>query len=103
MKKLLTALVLSATLLVGCGESTVLNVNVETEGNPTQPAAFINICDKPIPLSYDPMTRNIYIRNRTVNANGLSCYVYTAYYAPNGLPYRYNPSTNTFEMIENNN
>lgn len=24
----------------------------------------------------------------------------TAYYAPNGMPYRYNPSTNTFEEIK---
>lgn len=50
-------------------------------------------------LYYDSATRIVYMRNATYAR--LS--VFTAYYAPNGLPYRYNPETNTFEEIKNDN
>ena len=83
-------------LLVGCTETTTLNVNMEGEVTSTQSTGFIDICDYPIPLVYDEMTRIIYVENRTYGP----FYVYTPYYAPNGLPYKYNPETNTFEEIE---
>ncbi len=50
-------------------------------------------------LYYDSTTRIVYWWN------GVRGYSYcattpTAYYAPNGLPYKYNPETNTFEEID---
>ena len=45
------------------------------------------------------------IESRDLHCNGRissGCYCATAptpYYAPNGLPYRYNPESNTFEEI----
>lgn len=46
-------------------------------------------------LRYDSATRIVYIYNG--NSYGGS---YTPYYAANGLPYKYNPETNTFEEID---
>lgn len=47
-------------------------------------------------LFYDPTTRIVYINNITY---GFDASVYAAYYASNGLLYRYNPETNTLEEI----
>ena len=82
-------------LLVWCVETTTLNVNMEGEVT-TQSGKFVTISYYPIELSYDTFTGIVYIKNYTYHGN----YVYTPYYAPNGLPYRYNPETNTFEEIE---
>lgn len=100
MKRILiiaAILLFSSINLIGCN-TTELNVNMEGEIDNTQSSGFVNICDEPIPLSYDEMTRIVYIRNVTY---GYYIYVYTPYYAPNGLPYKYNPETNTFEEINN--
>lgn len=83
--------------LIGCSDTIALNVNMEGEVTNAQSSEFVKICDDPIPLSYDTMTRIVYIRNRS---SGYNTYVYIPYYAPNGLPYRYNPETNTFEEID---
>ena len=98
MKRILiiaATLLFSSIGLMGCTKTT-LNVNMEGEVTNAQSSGFVKICDDPIPLSYDPMTRIVYIRSYTYYDH----YVYTPYYAPNGLPYRYNPETNTFEEIE---
>lgn len=84
--------------LVGCGETTTLNVNVENSDNLNNSIlgkqSFIEIGAG---LVYDSATRIVYM------ANGFDgtyeSKTYCPYYAPNGLPYRYNPETNTFEEI----
>lgn len=91
---LLTTLLFSYSL-VGCGSNDVV-VNVENEGN-IHNAVFgeselIFIGNG---LYYDSTTRIVYLK---MNSVGGFSYM-TAYYAPNGLPYRYNPETNTFEEI----
>lgn len=99
MKRILiiaATLLFSSISLMGCN-TVELNVNMEGKVTNTQSGGFIPICDKPIPLSYDEMTRIVYIRNVTYSSRK----VYIPYYAPNGLPYRYNPETNTFEEIKN--
>lgn len=99
MKRILIiaeTLLFSSISLMGCN-TVELNVNMEGKVTNTQSGGFIPICDKPIPLSYDEMTRIVYIRNVAYSSRK----VYTPYYAPNGLPYRYNPETNTFEEIKN--
>lgn len=96
-KKLLAGLIgcVLAFSLVGCSEAP-LSVNVENEEvlNDTTlgKSNLLEIGDN---LFYDSATRIVYMR--CYNVDGTS---YTAYYAPNGLPYRYNPETNTFEEIE---
>ena len=80
-------------LLVGCAETTTVNIEGEVT---TQSGKFVTISYYPIELSYDTSTEIVYIKNYTYHGN----YVYTPYYAPNGLPYRYNPEINTFEEIE---
>lgn len=97
MKRKLLATVFScfiALSLIGCASEPV-HVNVSNNGSisSNQFGEFIKIGDN---LRYDSATRIVYIFN--CNSNGSS---YTPYYAPNGLPYRYNPETNTFEEINN--
>lgn len=101
MKKKITTILLVFTIvlsLAGCGSQSI-TVNVEDNSslnsNTLGTNSFINITND---LVYDPATRIVYIINYTY---GLGTYVYTPYYAPNGLPYRYNSETNTFEKIEN--
>lgn len=48
-------------------------------------------------LYYDSTTRIVYWWNGIIY--GRSATTPSPYYAPNGLPYRYNPETNTFEEI----
>lgn len=76
---------------------TTLNVNVENSNelhsNTLGTQSFVSIGDD---LFYDEATRIVYIKNITY---GFGSYVYTAYYAPNGFPYKYNPETNILEEI----
>jgi len=96
MRKLIIILI-TILLILGLSScsSTNLNVAIEGEVNPN-PTGFVEICNSPIILVYDSMTNIIYIENSTY-AGGE---VYTPYYAPNGLPYRYNPEKNLFEEIK---
>ena len=52
-------------------------------------------------LWYDATTRIVYWWNGLIDFGGKVSTTPTPYYAPNGLPYRYNPETNTFEEISN--
>ena len=91
---LLTAILLSCSLS-GCGSETVVAVNVENEEDLNGVVfgidALISIGNG---LWYDSTTRIVYFK---YYSNGLTI---SPYYAPNGLPYKYNPETNTFEEIE---
>ena len=49
-------------------------------------------------LYYDSTTRIVYLMFYKTGGYGYM----SPYYAPNGLPYKYNPETNTFEEIEVN-
>lgn len=99
-KKLILMLVTCCALFLFTGcveEETVLSVNVENSnelnGSKFGKDALIEIGSG---LYYDSCTRIVYFEN--VTYGGLC--VYSPYYAPNGLPYKYNPETNTFEEIE---
>ena len=98
-KKLAICLIgcILAFSLASCGETT-LNVNVENSSNLNSNTlgiqSFVEIGSG---LSYDSATRIVYMVN---GYNGTyESKTYCPYYAPNGLPYRYNPETNTFEEI----
>lgn len=85
--------------LVGCDETTI-NVNVENSSELSGTTLGIDsLIEIGNDLYYDSTTRIVYWWNGLL---GLSNWATTptAYYAPNGLPYRYNPETNTFEEIE---
>lgn len=99
----LASLSILITLLLfcsGCGSSipTVVNVNVEhnEELNNTVLGkdAFVSIGNG---LCYDSITKIVYIEFDQYGYKIEN--VFVPYYAPNGLPYRYNPETNTFEEI----
>ena len=99
MKRKLLAMVFScfiAMSLVGCGgEPNVVQVNVSNSESisSSQFGEFVRIGDK---LYYDTATRIVYVKYYTYSGHN----VFMPYYAPNGLPYRYNPETNTFEEID---
>lgn len=98
MKKILVALIglILIFLLTSCAcESQHIDVNVSNSENISSNnfGSFINIDGN---LVYDSATRIVYVKSYTYNNN----YTYTPYYAPNGLPYRYDPITNTLKEIK---
>lgn len=104
MKRLL-ALILSCVLilsLIGCGEQTTVSVNVENKDDLSNTgfgkAVMVEIGDG---LWYDTTTRIVYWWNGVLGSVSHYATTPTAYYSPNGLPYRYNPETNTFEEVPN--
>lgn len=103
MKKLLSIIFICLIIvsLVGCGvESTTVSVNVENKDGLSNSAfgksAMVEIGDG---LWYDSTTRIVYWWNGWLRESHCDA-TPTPYYAPNGMPYRYNPETNTFEEIE---
>ena len=84
---------LLSTMLVGCTTQPVY-INVEGAEKNIEFKGFEHICESPIHLDYDSLTKIVYIKNRTHSG----FYVYTPYYAANGLPYLYNVETNTLEV-----
>lgn len=96
---LLTALLLSCSL-TSCGSETVVAVNIENEANLYNRTfgedALIEIGNG---LYYDSVTRIVYWWN-LYDCMSSKYSTPSPYYAPNGLPYKYNPETNTFEEIE---
>lgn len=87
----------------GCDNSntgnSVINVNIEKDntisGNTFGKSSLIIIGGG---LWYDSTTRIVYWWNGMLDTNWTT--TPSPYYAPNGLPYRYNPETNTFEEIK---
>lgn len=79
--------------LVGCtSEPIQVNVSNSEELYSYNIGTFMKINKD---LRYDSATRIVYIYNYNIHGSS-----YTPYYAPNGLPYKYNPETSTFEEID---
>jgi hypothetical protein len=88
--------------LIGCAPAnTSVSVNVENSDNLSSgkfgKSAMVEIGDF---LWYDSTTRIVYWWNGNLYASASYTTNPSPYYAPNGLPYRYNPETNTFEEID---
>lgn len=98
--KLLICLIILTFLLVGCSGPQPININVENSSELNNAVigkdSLVEIGDK---VWYDSTTRIVYWWNGCIGVNN-NATVPTPYYAPNGLPYRYNPETNTLEEIE---
>lgn len=103
-KKILSILIscIFALSLVGCNERIAVNVNVENSNQLNNDVlgkkALIEIGDG---LWYDSTTKIVYWWNGYLNYNNWAT-TPSPYYAPNGLPYRYNSEINTFEEIQSN-
>ena len=98
-KKILSTLIIVTILfsMGGCDISKV-NVNVDNSENlSTSSLGRTGLTEIGDGLYYDSATRIVYIILSPVGYKGYM----SAYYAPNGLPYRYNPEANTFEEIDN--
>ena len=97
MKKILITVISLVVLLsfTSCGSAEPVKVNVSNESE-LKSDSMCNFIEIGGSLVYDEATRIIYIELNTYAGNK----VYTAYYAPNGLPYKYNLETNTLEEIE---
>lgn len=95
MKKILTMIItfVLTMQLIACGAVEPVQVNVEN--NNIFAGTLGELVEISSLLLYDPATRIVYRIND--HAYGVT---YVPYYAPNGLPYRYNPETNTFEEID---
>lgn len=104
MKKLLSIILCCVIIcsLVGCGaEKPAVVVNVDNKdslsGIVFGKDAMIEIGNG---IWYDSTTRITYWWVGTMTPGYYSSTTPSPYYAPNGLPYLYNPETNTFEEIE---
>ena len=101
-KILILVLLFSLTTigLIGCGEEKIIYTNVEDDEKLNSANigkdAMIEIGSG---LYYDSSTRIVYWWNGYLSLACDNSTVPSPYYAPNGLPYRYNPETNTFEEI----
>lgn len=83
--------------MVGCGGKTIYS-NMENGSDLSETeigsGALIKIGGD---LWYDSTTQIVYWWNGVIHTK--SSTTPSPYYAPNGLPYRYNPESNTFEEI----
>lgn len=104
--KLGIALICLIAMLIftACSESKAVNANVDKDnsisGNVFGKSALVEIGDN---LWYDTTTLIVYWWNGQINQPFFARpydTTPTPYYAPNGLPYRYNPETCTFEEIQ---
>lgn len=97
-KKFLLATLSMLVLLTGCeSEPITINVDNQSELSGTIIGGGALIAIKP-DLYYDSTTRIVYWWNGSMHNRYAT--TPTPYYAPNGLPYRYNPDTNTLEEIK---
>lgn len=94
---LAVVIVLSMTACGAEAGDVVVNVegNGELSGTVFGKSALVEIGDG---LYYDSATRIVYWWNGSFTSR--VAIAPSPYYAPNGLPYRYNPETNTFEEID---
>ena len=90
MKRNLLILLMTTLLcsFVGCSPVSVNMQNEENIHNATVGGSALRHLGEN--LYYDVATHIVYLKD---------LYRLSAYYAPNGLPYKYNPETNTFEEI----
>ena len=101
MNKVMGLLLVAAivTSLSGCGSGKTIIVNTNSEevisGSTFGIDSLIKIGNG---LWYDSATRVVYIWNGYFGAS-YGAAIPSPYYAPNGLPYKYNPETNMFEEI----
>lgn len=99
-KKVLLTVLLATTLLTltSCGGITKVNISSGDENAVKQVGiGQLKKIDKGY-LYYDVTTNIVYFWNGMISAAYYST-TPSPYYAPNGLPYKYNPSTNTLEEI----
>ena len=102
MKKLLLLLVVCVLIasLVGCEESKTISVNVDNKDDlPSGVFGIKSLIELGDGLWYDSSTRIVYWWNGCFGEYTRDT-APTPYFAPNGMPYRYDPGTNTFEEIK---
>lgn len=102
-KKILIALLLTASLpmFTGCNDwNTDININSNEESGTKQVGLGQLKSINDSYLYYDVNTNIAYFWNGIINELANAATTPSPYYAPNGLPYKYNPSTNTLEEIK---
>lgn len=103
MKKsiIITAMiVICSCFFTGCGsKETSLNIKQESFVTQTGGIGIRNLKELDGYLYYDVTTGIVYWWNGKMER--ASAITPSAYYAPNGLPYKYNPANNTLEEINN--
>lgn len=101
-KKLLITLLITTTLIfTGCSEwSTEVNINSEDESGTKQVGLrqFKKINNSF--LYYDINTNIVYLWNGNIGYFSQAATTPSPYYAPNGLPYKYNSAINALEEIQ---
>lgn len=104
-KKILITLLLtfSTFTFTGCisrNNSANINISSEKESGTKQVGLGQFKCIDNSCLYYDINTNIVYFWNGFMGSFNDCNTAPSPYYAPNGLPYKYNPSTNTLEEIK---
>lgn len=93
-------LIFYALTSTGCvNDSANININSEKESGIKQVGLEQLKCIDSRYLYYDTITNIVYFWNGVTGGFANCATTPSPYYAPNGLPYKYNPSTNTLEEI----
>lgn len=101
-KKILITLSLAVSLLMftGCNDwNTDINISSDEENGTKQVGLGQLKSVNDSYLYYDVNTNIVYFWNGSMRGFSQAVTTPSPYYAPNGLPYKYNPSTNTLEEI----
>lgn len=103
MRKIIAILLLLSIFLSVCGcGSNGSTITVATNSDDIAPGSIFGykgLIEIGNGIWYDQSTRIVYWWNGYMGTSQIAT-TPSPYYAPNGLPYRYNPATNTFEEIE---
>ena len=95
-------IVICICFFTGCeSDETAINVKQGSSINSTGKIGAKNLKEIGGNLYYDVTTGIVYWWNRSIDSGAQSATTPSVYYAQNGLPYKYNPTNNTLEEINN--
>lgn len=101
MKRLVIIMSMIVICLTGCStKETTLNIKHDSSDVSTEKIGIKSLKEIGGGLYYDVTTGIVYWWNGLMNVSNEST-APSAYYAPNGLPYKYNPTNNMLEEINN--
>ena len=101
MKRLVIIMSMIVICLTGCSaKETTLNIKHDSSDVSTEKIGIKSLKEIGGYLYYDITTGIVYWWNGSIVVADTST-TPSAYYAPNGLPYKYNSTTNTLEEINN--
>lgn len=102
MKRLVIIMSMIVICLTGCSaKETTLNIKHGSSDVSVEKIGAKSLKEIGGGLYYDVTTGIVYWWNGSIDSGAQSATTPSVYYAQNGLPYKYNPTNNTLEEINN--